>query len=430
MANAFNKEEVVLFEQILEGFDADNLSAKNCSVFRPGSTLSERTNGGPNGAGDSTDVVWRPQPYITRTVSGRDLTGNFDDLTQMSVPASANITENIPWKLDAWELRDPLQRDRISQSAVQQLSATVNRSVANLVGLTGSLVVTSASAASGYADIADAESRIGNEEISLDSMRCYMANMNDYKQFAADLANRETMQGKPNAAYERSYVGPVAGFDTYRTSFQPTLAGSSGSTTTRGGAQRYIPLATQTNAINGGESNVDNRFMDLTVTASASFAVGDVITVAGVNAVSMINKEDIGELRTFRVTDIPDGTTLTITPPIIVSDGSSTTSEDQYANCSAEAANGAAVTAINTTTARVNSFWVKDSIEIYEGRLALPASDMAGLATMQGSTDSGIQLILAKQGDINDLTAKYRWTIYYGTTNLNPQMNGIQLFNQ
>lgn len=418
MANAFSKEEIVLFEEVLEKFDADNLSAKNSSVFRPGSTMSERAG----------DTIWRPQPYITRTTSGRDLTGSFDDLTQLSVPASANTTENIPWKMDAWEMRDPLQRDRISTSAVQQLSATVNRSVANLVGQTGSLVVTSSTAASGYADIADAETRIGNEEVSMDIQRCYMGNLNDYSKFAADLANRETMTGKPGTAYERSYVGPVAGFDTFRTSFQPTIAGSAGSSTMTG-AQSYVPLATQTNAINGGESNVDNRYQQITVGATASFAVGDAVEIAGVNAVSMINKEEFAETRKFRVISVDSGTTMTISPPIINANGASV-SEQQYGNCSTGAAGGAAITAVNTTTARANTFWCKDSIEIYEGRLALPESDFAGLNTMTGSTDSGIQLILAKQGEINDLTAKYRWTIYYGTTNLQPTMNGIQLFGQ
>ena len=262
----------------------------------------------------------------------------------------------------------------------------------------------------------------------LDMARCYMANMNDYKLFAADLANRETMMGKPNEAYDRSYVGPVAGFNTFRTSFQPTLAGSSGSSAMTG-AQSYVPLATQTNAVNGGETNVDNRFQTITVTATATFAAGDAVEIAGVNAVSMINKEEFAETRKFRVISVDSGTTMTISPPIINANGS-TVSEQQYGNCSTGAAGGAAITAINTTTARVNTFWEKSSIEIYEGRLALPESDFAGLNTMTGSTDSGIQLVLAKQGDINDLSAKYRWTIYFGVTNLQPTMNGIQLFNQ
>ena len=169
--------------------------------------------------------------------------------------------------------------------------------------------------------------------------------------------------------------------------------------------------------------------MDLTVGATGDFSVGDVITIAGVNAVSMINKEDLNELRTFRVTDIPDGTTLTITPPIIDASGSNQ-SEKEYGNCTAGAAGGAAVTAVNIASARANSFWSRDSIEIYEGRLSTPADDMAGISVMRGSTDSGIELLFAKSGDINDLSATYRWTVYFGVTNLQPQMNGIMLFNQ
>ena len=307
MANAFNKQETVMFEQVLEKFDADNMTAKNCAVFRPGAELTERSN----------DTIWRPVPYISTTVQGRTVSdSDFTDLTQLAVPAKADITENILWNLNAWELRDPLQRERKIDSAVQQLSAVVNRSIANVVALQGSLVTTSASAASSYDDIAEAEVRMINEECDMALDRCYIANANDYKGLAGNLAGRQTMEGKPNMAYERSYVGMIAGYDTYRTSFQPTLAASAGSTTTTS-AQSYVPLATQTNAVNGGESNVDNRFFDLAVTDSSSFAVGDVITISGTNAVGMINKEDLSELRTFRVTDIPDGTTLEITPPPI-----------------------------------------------------------------------------------------------------------------
>lgn len=418
MANAFNKEEVVMFEQVLEKFDADNTCAKQSAVFRPDSTTSERAG----------DTIWRPEPYISRTVSGRDITGNIEDLTQLAVPASANITENVPWKLDAWELRDSLQRDRKADSAAQALSAVVNRNIANVVANTGSLAIMRPNAPAGYEDIAAAEARMMNEEIEIEMNRTFLLNANDWAGLADNLARRETMMGKPNAAYERSFVGPVAGFDTFRTSYQPTIGASTGSTTVTG-AQSYVPVATQTNAVNGGESNVDNRFMDLTVGATGDFAVGDVITIAGVNAVSMINKEDLNELRTFRVTDIPDGTTLTITPPIIDVNNANQSAKE-YGNCTGPAAGGAAVTAVNIAAARANSFWSRDSIEIYEGRLSTPADDMAGISVMRGSTDSGIELLFAKSGDINDLSATYRWTVYFGVTNLQPQMNGIMLFNQ
>ena len=419
MANAFNKEETVMFEDLIMGFDSDNICAKQSSVFRPGESQTER----------SGDTYWRPQPYISTTVSGRSVVdGDFTGLTQLAVPTTADIAENVLWDLNAWELRDPLQRERKIDSAKQTLSAVVNRAIAEVVALQGSLVVVDAGAATGYDDIATAEARMGNEEIGLEKQRTYLANMTDYKNVAANLANRETMMGKPNTAYTLSFVGPVAGFDTFRTSFQPTLLGSAAATTVNG-AQSYIPLATQPNAINGGESNVDNRTMDLTVAASAGFVVGDAITIAGVNAASMINKEDIGELRTFRVTDVPDGTTLTITPPVIDIAGANQ-SEKEYGNCTSPAPNAAAITVINTTTARVNSFWCRDSIEIFAAPVAIPASDMPGLATMRGQTDSGIEIVLAKQGGINDLNAKYRFLINFGVANLQPQMNGIQLFNQ
>ncbi len=68
--------------------------------------------------------------------------------------------------------------------------------------------------------------------------------------------------------------------------------------------------------------------------------------------------------------------------------------------------------------------------EIIEGKLATPASDMAGVSTMRMSTDSGIELLFAKGGDVGRLAADYRITMFFGVTNLQPQMNGIALFNQ
>ena len=418
MANAFSKEETVLFELLLEKFDPNNITAKQVEVFRPEMTDQER----------SGYTVWRPIPYVSKTVPGLDITGQFGELTQLSVPSTIDTIENVPWTLTAQDLNDPLQRERKATSAAQKLSAVIDNSIATLIGQSGGLVVTSAAAASGYLDVARAETRMLEEDINVGMDRTMILNGTDWQGMAGDLANRETMTGKPNTAYERSYVGPVAGFDTFRASFNPTLQAAAGTVVTGGAPQSHVPMATVPSGNTTGRSNVDNRYMDLDVDTTASVAIGDAFTIAGVYAVSMIHKNVTPTLRTFRVAEVVDATTLRISPAPVVAGASD--AEDEYANVSAAIPATTALTFVNTVAAPVNTFWTGDSVEIIEGKLATPASDFAGVSTMRASTDSGIQILFAKGGDVGRLAADYRLTIFFGVTNLQPQMNGIALFGQ
>ena len=63
------------------------------------------------------------------------------------------------------------------------------------------------------------------------------------------------------------------------------------------------------------------------------------------------------------------------------------------------------------------------------GNLAF-GDDMAGVAVMRAMTDSGIEVIFAKQGNVKTGKSTYRFTTFYGVTNLNPEMNGILIGGQ
>jgi hypothetical protein len=52
------------------------------------------------------------------------------------------------------------------------------------------------------------------------------------------------------------------------------------------------------------------------------------------------------------------------------------------------------------------------------------------MAVMSATTDNGITVTMARQGAIGDLSTKYRWDVFYGLVNLQPQMTGIELFSQ
>jgi hypothetical protein len=421
MANAFSKEERVAFENILEGFQDALVLSRNVSIYNTDQTMMERTN----------NVIWRPMPYIAQSFSGTDMTSNFKDFIQLSVPASIGFSRSVPWVLTASELRDSLQEGRLGDSATQKLASDINTSLMTVAANQGTLVVKRTAAASGFDDVALAESSMN--EIGVQPFDRYLAlSTRDYNGMASNLAGRQTMQGKPVTAYEKAFVGTVASFDTFKMDYAPRLTAAAGVSVTVNGANQYFtPRATST-AGTGEVANVDNRYQNLTIAVgSGTVKVGDAFTILGVNAVHAITKQDTGQLKTFRITAIVSGAggsgVVTISPPII-SGGGSTDAELQYKNVTATPANGAAITFLNTAAAYVNPFWQKDALEILPGRYAVPTD--AGAAVMRATTDQGIELVMQKQYDINTMRVKYRLDTLFGVVNKQPEMSGIILFGQ
>ena len=420
MANAFNKEERVAFEDILEGFNDALVMSRNVSMYRTDGQSMER----------SGDTIWRPQPYIAQSFDGMDQTSNFKDNTQLSVPATLGYSKSSPWQMDAKELRDALQEGRLGDAAKQKLASDINVAMTQVASQQGTLVVAQSAAASGFDDIALMEALM-NEQGVQPFDRYAAVSTRDYNGMAGDLAGRNTVQGVVQTAYENAFVGRIASFDMFKMDYANRLTAAAGVTVTVDGADQYhTPQATSTSV--GGQINVDNRYQNLTIAVtSGTVKVGDAFTIAGVNAVHHITKEDTGQLKTFRVTEIVSGAggsgVVKISPPII-SNGGGTDAEAQYQNVTATPANGAAITWLNTQDAYMNPFWQKDALEILPGRYAVPTD--AGTAVMRGTTDQVIELVWQKWYDINTMKTKYRLDTLFGVVNKQPEMSGIILFGQ
>jgi len=426
MANQFNREEIILFEQVLLQFDTDNTISKQAARFTQPGTEMQRTG----------DRIWRPSPQIATTVDGLDITGKLGSITQMSVPADLTTIANVPWQLDAKEMRDPLYRDRKAKAASQALSARINRQMAFKIRDEGSLTVPVSSALSGYDDISLADALMMENDIV--GQKTMVLNPRDYNLMGGNLAQgvngSRTLMPRSDAALSTTFIGEIANFTTHKTAFGPTLVAAAGSGYTIDGAnQRFVPASTFTSM--GATENQDNRFMNLVVDAGAGIIkAGDKFTIVGVDALSHINKESTGQLKTFTVVENitggagPGAITLKIAPPIIVGDKTSD-AEDDYANVDSVPADGVAINFQNTQTVQTNPFFINDSIEVFGGRLAFD-EDMAGVAVMRQSTDTGIEIIFAKQGNVITGKSTYRLTIFFGVTNLNPEMNGILIGGQ
>lgn len=422
MSNAFSKEETVAFDQLLEGFNDAVIATKMAKVYKTNQETMER----------SGDQIWRPQPYImTSYQGGGDQSANFKDVTQLSVPASINVQDTVPFTLTAKQLRDALQEGRLGMSAKQKIASDINVSLTNTAAAYGSIVIKRTVAPTGFDDIALADSTLTQLGIQEDG-RVFGLSPADYNSMAGNLASRVLDNSKSLKAYEKAFLGEVAGFDTWKLNYANRLAAKTAVTVTINGANQYYTPAATTLQANGVYVNVDNRFQVITIAVTSSTVkVGDAFTIAGVNAVHHITKQDTGFLKTFRIVAINTGAggsgTVTITPPII-SNGGSTNAEAQYQNVTVTPADGAAITFLNTVTAPQDVFWAGDCMEVLPGRL-MPATD-SGLAVMRGTTDDGMELVMTRQGNINTLDTKYRFDALYGTVCLNPEMAGVMLFNQ
>ena len=427
MANSFSKEERVAFEDLLEGFQDALVLSRNVAVYNTDQTMMERAN----------NTIWRPQPYIAQSINstpGTPISG-YKSMTQLSVPATLGYSKTVPWEMTSLELRDALQEGRLGDSAKQKLASDINVAIMNSAASLGSLVVPIAAAAGDYDDVALCDA-IMNEQGVPDYDRFMALSSRDYNGLAGNLVGTARSFGnqKSDKAYERSYVGMVAGFDTYKMDYanrQAAAAGGGSITIDTDGAgtqANYTPQATSTAV--GGQINVDNRFQTVTVSSTTSVAAGDAFTIAGVYAVHHITKQSTGQLKTFRVVSVDSATTMTITPPIIGAQGvSPTDAQLQYKNVEVSTpSNTAAIVWLNVNTAQVNVFWQRDSLEILPGRYAVPSD--AGVAVMRASTDQGIELVLQKFYDIDSMTIKYRLDTLFGVVNKNPEMSGILLFNQ
>jgi hypothetical protein len=424
MANGFTKQETVMFDELLAGFNDALVLSNLVNIYETDQTIMERSN----------DQIWRPQPYINQSFSGLDQTANFGDVVQLSVPAYINTIRSSPWVLTANELRAAMQEGRIRDGAKQKLGSDINVDVNNSICNLGSLVVKRTAAASGFDDVAQCDSIMNEQGVVNDGSRSIAYSSRDYNSMASNLAGRGTVAGVVQTAYERAYVNRVSGFDVFKMDYAPRLAAATATGVVMNGAnQRYVPTAFSLTAGTLTPVNTDNRFQTIAVTVGGStIKVGDAFTIAGVNAVHHITKVDTGQLKTFRVVAIVTGAggtgTIQITPPIIAADSAPVAAELQYKNVTATPANGAALVFLNTAAAAMNPFWIKGAVDLLPGRLVWPSD--GGLAVMSGTTDQGMQLTMTKQAEIKTGKVNFRVDTKYGVAVTNTEMCGIELFSQ
>jgi hypothetical protein len=427
MAVNIPKSEEVAFNDILAGFDDMLVVAQEVEKFN--------LPGGPADQQRYSDKVWRPMPFIPAVYDGFDQSSNFGDMTRLAVPVTVGIHKVTPIKIGPKDGRDEATIARYFQDAATSLASTVNLSVFTTAINNASIVSKRTVAATGYDDLA-AMNAIFTEQGLPGTNRKAFYSARDYLNMAGTIARPGT-SGSPLAqsAYERAYVASIGGFDLFendQTYILPAAAGV-GVTITNTQPLYYTPVASTADT-DGNTTNVDNRRQIISIAVtSGTVKVGDAFTIADVDSLHHISKQDTGQLKTFRITRIVTGAggtgTVEITPPII-SGGGGTRAEAEYKNVSATPTNGAAITFLNTVAAPVNLFFLPGGIELIPGSYAVNPDDGWSVVAKGTTPKLGLPLSYVRQGAINDLSVKARLEVDYGVGVTNPEMVGIQLFNQ
>ena len=416
MANDLSSKIDIFFEDVVAGFEAANISAKNCAQYKP--QAGRLAEGG--------QTFYRPMPILTEVVDGRDVSSAYNDVTELTVPSTLTDSHirNTPVSLTGADLNNPHIMNRMVQGATVMLSNKLDVLVADCVATYGTLVVTSSTNIDTYDEAAAADALMLEQQVTK-GQRMMMLNPRMAINLAGNLASRGTMQGAPMDAYTRSMLPPIAGFDTFRTDYGKSITGTATTGDLIAGAnQHYTP-----SAMSAGLP-VDNRTQTINVDNGAAGAhglvAGDCFTIAGVYSVGHINKQSTGQLKTFRVISVPTSTSLEIAPPIIPADGANQSQKD-YANVNTTPADNAAITALNTVTKPASVFFEKDAVEIIHADYNMEPFESTGKKVRKSTTDSGIQIIMLSDSNIDTLVAKYRLFIWANVEMLNYEMGGIML---
>ena len=430
MANMFGKTQMaVLWDEVASTTDMNRTLSKDLDFYNPDALMDEgRTTTGADSSTADTynnqrDQEWIPQEYRFLVTEGIDSTStSVSDLVDRYIPVRRSRAQHIVAQINTKDLRDPQRLKKKVAGMARELANAVDIYAYQTMINQSSMVITSTSDFA-YTDAISAENLMLNRGLSGYQKRLFLSN-GHYQEVAEDLGAQQYYGGQGGLsitadALEKAYIPNLATFGTMRSDYLLNLAASTATGLTVNGEQSH------TVATNGsGGFFQDNRSMSLNITGAttANFPVGTKFTIAGVNALNEETRTDNGSLQTFTVITAGAGS-ATIQPAIVV-EGTS-----PYANCSAVAAAGAAITVLNNVADAPSLFYTPESTVIVPGILPPPPED-GGVGYAEATTEQGLPMRLTWTYDIHSEVYTCKALIYYDVQVIYPNQLGIILDNQ
>jgi hypothetical protein len=354
----------------------------------------------------------RPVQYTIR--SGK--TASIQDTTEGKLPIQVNNQKGVDIEFDSDELTLDIEEfgERYLKNAGIRIAHEVDKDLNSLYTNVPNWAGTPGQTVNSFEDFSKGTELLDELNVPMED-RYACLSPKDY----TGLKNSQTTLGSSDrlveTAYERAMLGNVDGVDVHKSQQVAThTRGTAAGTILVDGASQGVTYATSKDT-NNQTLNVDG------LTSGTAFAAGDVITLAGVNAVNTVTGEDLGFARQFTVTaasatssGTSDNIALTITPAIITSGA--------YKTCSAAPADNAAVTVVGSasTNYRQNMIYHKNAFGLVMVPMIkeLPGAECATVTDEQ----TGLSIRYAKQYDITNDKVVHRLDVLYAVTALDNRL--------
>lgn len=412
----------VIFEKAIDTFEDQDTMLPLVTTKTPDAGMLQ----------NSGNTIWYPVKQHRPIQEGWDMTGKKQGIIQEEYPAVLGVPQNDVVQQRADDVRYAKFWEDSAEQGARQQATVLNSALATAIAQQGSLYYRS-NVTSGWDFITEANVIMNERQAFKSGKKYFLLNDRDENKFGQDLAARQTLQGQPEAVWKTGQLANnVAEFDLFRGSFLPNLSGGAAVSTTVTGNQSFAPEAGSVNATTKVVTNIDYREAVIPVAASASYNVGDKVTISNagttIKALGLSDKTNTGQAMTFTVVSKPTATSLQLFPkPIAADDAALSTLEKAYANVDTTILNGATVDRINSdASARTNLFWDSSAIEVIGGKIPADLfSTFAGKKVRSETLSNGLEMYMLYDGDITTMTFEYRIFIWYGITVCNPSNCGV-----
>ena len=345
-------------------------------------------------------------------------------LTKQDVQeANTNITvdqrKHVGWGFVTQDLTLSIEEysERYIKPAMISLANKVDRDLCSLYDDVYNWVGTPGQAVNSFADFALAPRRLDEGAVPIDMRRSVLGPADHWAMAGSQTALQFNSGAISTPAYRRGSIGNIANVETFmdqnvRTHTTGTF--TTGSTPLVNGASQNVAYSAVTQA-----TYSQTLITDGWANSTAVLTAGDVITLAGANAVNPVpgqtgtGKDDLGRLQQFVVLEAAtsDGSgnaTIRISPPIITS--------GPYQTVTAAPANNAVITPLGTeaTGYTQNMAFHRNAFALVTVPLEMPD----GVSFKARETHKGLSMRVVKAYDIVNDDDIIRLDILYGVKTL------------
>lgn len=352
------------------------------------------------------------RPVMFEASSGATL-GSATDIEERASTVTLDSREKVHFEITSQDQTLSVEdmTERFIRPAMEELAQKVETDIAGVYSNIGNFTGTPGTTPTTFLSVASTGAVLSKLGVPMQE-RCLFVNA-DAAVALADGLKAVFPESIARKAIEEAMVGRYGRFDIFESNSLAThTVGVATGTPLVDGATQNVTYAAS------GDAWTQSLVTDGWTNDTADILLaGDVITIAGVNAVNRRTRQDTGDLQTFTViSDVASGSTtgpatLTISPPMITS--------GPYQTVTAAPADDAAIT-VKTGTGGVsypqNLGFHKNAITLAMAPLDMPTDG----ASAARESFKGISIRSVRQYDITNDKTVFRFDILYGVKAQNP----------